>query len=144
MIKKNLKILIIISFIFILIGCSDSSLDKDNPLGLTLSVSDVSNTGLKLTCNQSDSDLKEEVTTDLKYWVEKYENGKWKELEYNGPSVHWDETVVYTIPKNGEFFWTLYWDGGMYGKLSSGQYMVKKIFKYEGEEYMYYAKFQIE
>ncbi|WP_455682855.1 immunoglobulin-like domain-containing protein [Thomasclavelia sp.] len=141
MLKIKSTKLIIISIFLMLVGCSSSSLNSDNPLGLKLSVSDVSNTGLRLTCNQSDSNLHEEVTTDLKYWIEKFENNEWVELEYTSPSVHWDETVVNMIPKNGDYFWTLYW--AFYGELSSGQYRVKKIFKYEGREYEYYAEFQI-
>ena len=78
----------------------------------------------------------------MKYWVEKYEDDEWKELKYNTPSVQWDETVVYTILKNGEFFWTLYW--AFYGELPSGKYRVKKIFEYDGNEYKYYAEFQID
>lgn len=50
-----------------LIGCFSSSLNNDNPLNLKLSISDVSNTRLKLTYNQSASHLNAKVTTDLKY-----------------------------------------------------------------------------
>ncbi|UTY39606.1 hypothetical protein NMU03_01875 [Allocoprobacillus halotolerans] len=141
MLKKIIITIFSISLIFMLIGCSHSILDKDNPLGLKLSVSDVSNTGLKLTCQQSNTDLQEEVTTHLKYWVEKYENGKWVELEYTR-TAHWDEVTVYTIPKNGEYWWTLFWI--FYGELPSGEYRVKKIFEYKGNEYDYYAEFEIE
>lgn len=137
--KNKFIILTIAVFIILLCGCTNSNND-DNPLGLELSVSNISDSGLKLTCIQSGKNLSGEVTTDLKYWIEEFNNDSWKELEYISP-VHWDETSIFTIPQNNQYFWTLYWP--FYANLSSGNYRVKKIFNYKDKEYVYYAEFEI-
>lgn len=137
--KTNIFVIVGLIFVILLTGCTQLK-NNNNPLGLELKVSDVSSTGLKLTCLQSNTSLNEEVKTDLKYWVEKYENDVWIELEYNSP-VHWDETASFTIPKNGEYYWTLYWS--FYGELPNDKYRIKKIFNYKNDDYIYYAEFQI-
>lgn len=139
--KKRYIILIIIVFAILFSGCSYSNNKDSNPLGLELSVSNISNTGLKLICVQSGKNLIGEITTNVKYWIEKYDNDNWNELEYIS-SVHWDEISIITIPQNDEYYWTLYWP--FYGELSSGHYRVKKRFNYNEKEYTYYAEFEIE
>jgi hypothetical protein len=138
--KRENIIFIMIVFVILLCGCSSSKDNDNNLLGLKLKVSDVTDSGLKLTCTQSNKDLNGEIKADLKYYIEKYDDNSWTELEYIS-SVHWDETSIFTIPQNGEYYWTLYWP--FYGNLSKGDYRVKKIFNYENKEYVYYAEFEI-
>lgn len=63
--------MIISIFAILLSGCSYSNSEDNNPLGLELSASNISNTGLKLICVQSGKDLSGEITTNVKYWIEK-------------------------------------------------------------------------
>ena len=114
-----------------------SSINNDNPLGLEITLSNITSTQLVLTCKQSHTNFSREVTTDLHYWIQKCEDNKWKDLDYI-TQVFYDETVEFSIPKNGEYYWTLVWSG-IYG-----EYRGKKIFKYEDKEYEYYAKYKIE
>ncbi|MBS6114272.1 immunoglobulin-like domain-containing protein [Thomasclavelia spiroformis] len=141
MIKKKIKLIFLLLFLT-LSGCYSFPKNNDNPLGLELTLSDITPTQLVLTCKQSHTNFSNEVTTDLHYWIQKYEDNKWKDLEYI-TQVFFDETVEYSIPKNGEYYWTLVWSG-IYGDLTVGTYRVKKIFKYKDKEYEYYAKFKIE
>lgn len=141
MIKKRIILIFLLLFLT-LSGCHSTPKNNDNPLGLELTLSDITPTQLVLTCKQSHTNFSKEVTTDLHYWIQKYEDNNWKDLDYI-TQVFYDETVEFSIPINGEYYWTLVWSG-IYGELSAGKYRVKKIFKYEDKEYEYYAEFQIE
>ena len=113
--------------------------------GITLSVRDVSTTGLTLICIQSGGIAEGSLETGSEYWLEKNENGNWMEVKTQSEAV-WD-MMAYLIPSNTTTEWTVDWSW-LYGELSTGTYRISKTivdFKESGasESQMYSAEFEI-
>ncbi len=119
--------------------------NKDDLLGIQLSVFDVTPTGLKLVCNQSGGKPTGELTTGSKYWLDKEVNGIWEAIESIQGLAWTDEAWIINRDQNTE--WTVDWEI-IYGILPDGKYRIGKEvsdFRETGDydTYIYYAEFEI-
>lgn len=113
--------------------------------GITLSVREVSPTGLTLICTQSGGIAEGSLETGSAYQIEKNENGSWVEVKPQGEAV-WD-MMAHLIASNDTTEWTIDWSW-LYGELSAGTYRIGKTvtdFKESGasESQIYFAEFEI-
>ena len=113
--------------------------------GITLSVRDVTSTGLTLICSQNGGIAEGNLETGSEYRIEKNENGIWQEVKPQGEAV-WN-MMAYLIPSNTDTEWTIDWSW-LYGELSAGTYRISKTiidFKESGgsRSQLYFAEFEI-
>ncbi|MBR3704976.1 MAG: hypothetical protein IKM11_05775 [Oscillospiraceae bacterium] len=113
--------------------------------GITLSVREVSPTGLTLVCTQSGGIAEGSLETGSAYTIEKYENDHWVEVKPQGEAI-WD-MMAYLIASEATTEWTIDWSW-LYGELSPGTYRINKTvadFKESGasESQIYFAEFEI-
>ena len=150
--KKFVDAVIVLFLAFILVACGadkgevqgDSCNAKD--WGITLTVRDVSTTGLTLICTQSGGIAEGSLETGSAYWIEKYENGNWVELETQLEQATWD-MMAHLIPSDSSVEWTIDWSY-LYGELGEGRYRIcKSIADFKGsgdsESQFYCAEFEI-
>ena len=113
--------------------------------GITLSVREVSPTGLTLTCTQSGGIAEGSLETGSAYTIEKYENDHWVEVKPQGEAI-WD-MMAHLIASDTTTEWTIDWSW-LYGELSPGTYRISKTvvdFKESGasESQIYFVDFEI-
>lgn len=114
--------------------------------GLTLSVRDVTPTGLTLICTQSGGAPTGELQTGSPFWLEKYVGGVWEAVPLVPVCVDWT-MEAYRIPINGSLEREVNWES-LYSELPTGTYRIgKKIMDFRGagdyDEREYYAQFTI-
>lgn len=131
--------------------------------GITVTAEDVTADGLKMVFtferpadNCTNSLITSEgkyisVFTGDEYLIEKYEDGKWKEVPYKADGWVWTD-MASEMNGGSEFKFDINWKE-LYGTLESGRYRVKKtLYSYKtGETYTsytfvkyYYAYFDID
>lgn len=126
-------------------GTTDGAEGWAKDWGITLSVREVSPTGLTLVCTQSGGIAEGSLETGSAYQIEKNENGNWVEVKPQGEAV-WD-MMAHLIASNDSTEWTIDWSW-LYGELSPGVYRISKTvvdFKESGasESQIYFAEFEI-
>lgn len=126
-------------------GASDGAQSWAKDWGITLSVKEVSPTGLTLICTQRGGIAEGSLETGSEYRIEKYENDNWVEVKPQGDAV-WD-MMSHLIASNAETEWEIDWSW-LYGELSPGAYRICKTvvdFKDAGvsESQVYCAEFEI-
>lgn len=114
--------------------------------GLTLSVRDVTPTGLTLICTQSGGAPTGELQTGSPFWLEKYVGGVWEAVPLVPVCVDWT-MEAYLIPINGSLEREANRES-LYSELPTGTYRIgKKIMDFRGagdyDEREYYAQFTI-
>ena len=127
----------------------DTSLpaDEDFPdWGLTLSVKDVTNTGLTLVCTKNGGNPTGELTCGTEYHLSVLEDGAWKDVPTVIEEYAWN-SLAYHFPEgqDTEFNYTWEW---LYGKLPAGIYRLTKGFMdFRGagdyDTAMYWVEFEI-
>ena len=122
------------------------SFDKYN-WGISLSVKDVTTSGLILICTQSGGTPTGDLQTGSEYKLLVSEKGVWKEVPTRLKEYGWD-AVAYMIPKNDSREFEINWEW-LYGELPEGTYRItKEIMDFRGsgdyDEEMYYAEFEVE
>ncbi len=96
--------------------------------GLTLSVKDVTPSGLTLVCTQSGGEITGELITGESYYLMKVKNKKGKYLSnVRGGSDFDFNAVAYMIPLNTDTEFNVDWKQ-MYGELKPGTYRLVKEF----------------
>ncbi len=149
--KKFLVLLLASALVFALAACGEDNSATDGAegwakdWGITLSVREVSPTGLTLICTQSGGIAEGSLETGSEYRIEKMENGNWVDVKPQGEAV-WD-MMSHLIASNNTTEWTIDW-GWLYGELSPGTYRICKTvvdFKASGasESQLYCAEFEI-
>lgn len=127
----------------------DTSLPADEGFpdwGLTLSVKDVTNTGLTLVCTKNGGNPTGELTCGTEYHLSVLEDGVWKDVPTVIEEYAWN-SLAYHFPEgqDTEFNYTWEW---LYGKLSAGTYRLTKGFMdFRGagdyDTAMYWVEFEI-
>lgn len=113
--------------------------------GLTLSVKNVTPSGMTLICTQSGGELTGELETGSRYTLQVWENGNWVEVPIFA-EVNWTmEAYLIQKDKNAEF--ELNWEW-LYGKLPAGTYRIcKEFMDFRGtgdyDTAPFYAEFEI-
>lgn len=117
--------------------------------GLTLSVKDVTPSGLTLVCTQSGGEVTGELITGESYYLMKVKNKKGKYLPNVRGGYDFDfNAVAYLIPLNTDTEFNVDWKQ-MYGELKPGKYrLVKEFTEYRENgnhnEADYWVEFVIE
>lgn len=114
--------------------------------GISLSVHNVTPTGLTIVCTQSGGTPSGELHSGSWFVIEKYDGDKWIRVEPKADGLAWNEEA-WLITMNGSVEWEEGWEY-VYGTLSSGQYRIgKQIYDFrETGDYdtaMCYAEFEI-
>ena len=90
--------------------------------GITLSVKDVTPTGMTLVCSQSGGKITGELQCGSDYSLLVNSNGVWNAVPYLVDEVAWT-MEAYDIPLNDSIEFELKWER-LYGELSAGTYRV--------------------
>ena len=117
--------------------------------GISLSVENVSSTGLTLKCTQSGGRPKGELQTGswfvLEIWTQEY---GWREVDYlpHEYEIAWTQEA-WIIPMNDTCEWEVNWEW-LYGELPEGKYRIgKEIMDFRDagdyDSTIYYADFEI-
>lgn len=125
---------------------SDGSESYAKDWGITLTVKDVTSSGLTLACSQSGGIAKGSLETGSEYWLEKLENNVWIKVQPAADPV-WD-MMSHLIPRDETIEWNLNWTW-LYGEIGAGNYRICKTimdFADSGvsESQFYCAEFEIE
>lgn len=94
--------------------------------GITLSVKDVTPTGMTLVCSQSGGEITGELECGSDYSLLVNSNGVWNAVPYLVDEVAWT-SEAYCIPMNDSIEFELKWER-LYGELPAGTYRVVKGF----------------
>ena len=94
--------------------------------GITLSVKDVTPTGMTLVCSQSGGEITGELECGSDYSLLVNSNGVWNAVPYLVDEVAWTSEAYY-IPMNDSIEFELKWER-LYGELPAGTYRVVKGF----------------
>jgi len=94
--------------------------------GITLSVKDVTPTGMTLVCSQSGGEITGELECGSDYSLLVNSNGVWNAVPYLVDEVAWT-SEAYCIPMNDSTEFELKWER-LYGELPAGTYRVVKGF----------------
>lgn len=94
--------------------------------GITLSVKDVTPTGMTLVCSQSGGEITGELECGCDYSLLVNSNGVWNAVPYLVDEVAWTSEAYY-IPMNDSIEFELKWER-LYGELPAGTYRVVKGF----------------
>ncbi len=94
--------------------------------GLTLSVRDVTPTGLTLVCTQEGGSPTGDLQCGEDYRLIVLENGTWKDVPTVLGNFIWD-SLAYSIPKGQDREFEISWEW-LYGKLPAGTYRLTKEF----------------
>ena len=94
--------------------------------GITLSVKDVTSTGMTLVCSQSGGEITGELECGSDYSLLVNSNGVWNAVPYLVDEVAWT-SEAYCIPMNDSIEFELKWER-LYGELPAGTYRVVKGF----------------
>jgi len=114
--------------------------------GITLSVKDVTSTGMTLVCSQSGGEITGELECGSDYSLLVNSNGVWNAVPYLVDEVAWT-SEAYCIPMNDSIEFELKWER-LYGELPAGTYRVVKGFMdfRDGGDYdteTYHTEFEI-
>ena len=114
--------------------------------GITLSVKDVTPTGMTLVCSQSGGEITGELECGSDYSLLVNSNGVWNAVPYLVDEVAWT-SEAYCIPMNDSIEFELKWER-LYGELPAGTYRVVKGFMdfRDGGDYdteTYHTEFEI-
>ena len=124
---------------------TEDATDPDNPLGVTLSVKNVSPDGATIVFSQTNGNVTGNLQTGYGYRILKADgNEEW--IDVNDEETEWPEATVF-IQKEGETEFSLYW-GWLYGELPAGMYRIVKEVMDQTEDgmtekYEVYAEFEI-
>lgn len=115
--------------------------------GLTLSVKDVTPTGLTLVCSRRGGNPTGELECGTDYHLIVLEDGTWKDVPTVIEEYGWN-SLAYWIPEGQDTEFTCSWEW-LYGKLPAGTYRLKKGFMdfRETGDYdtaVYWVEFEIE
>lgn len=115
-------------------------------LGITLSVENVTSTGLTLVCIQSGGEPTGSLQTGSEFKLEVLENGEWMAVPYLNDNIAWT-AIAHLIPMEDSISWEINWER-LYGELSEGTYRIKKnIMDFRGtgdyDEEDFYVEFTI-
>jgi len=94
--------------------------------GITLSVKDVTPTGMTLVCSQSGGEITGELECGSDYSLLVNSNGVWNAVPYLVDEVAWT-SEAYCIPMDDSIEFELKWER-LYGELPAGTYRVVKGF----------------
>ena len=94
--------------------------------GLTLSVKDVTPTGLTLVCSREGGNPTGELECGTDYHLIVLEDGTWKDVPTVIEEYGWD-MLAYWIPEGQDTEFDISWEW-LYGKLPAGTYRLKKGF----------------
>lgn len=126
---------------------SSGDLEVYDPWGITLSLKDVTPTGLTIVCTQSGGEDVAELASGEYYRVEELHGDHWHECEivFEGNAAFTMEAWI--IPMDDSVEWEVDWEW-LYGELPSGTYRIgKEIRNFRGtgdfDETIYYAEFSI-
>ena len=148
--KKWLLILVALTMLVGLVACNKKDegegLDEGFPnWGLTLSVKNVTESGLTLVCTQSGGELTGELQTGSDYKLIVLKEA-WEDVPTIIEDYGWN-TIAYEVFKNGvtEFEYNWEW---LYGKLPAGTYRLVKGFTHFRESgdydtFAYWTEFEI-
>lgn len=128
----------------------DTSLPADEGFpdwGLTLSVKDVTPTGLTLVCSRRGGNPTGELECGTDYHLIVLEDGTWKDVPTVIEEYGWN-SLAYWIPEGQDVGFDYSWEW-LYGKLPAGTYRLKKGFMdfRESGDYdtaVYWVEFEIE
>lgn len=118
-------------------------MDTDFPdWGLTLSVKDVSPTGLTLVCTKKGGNPTQKLMCGTYYRLIVSENGKWKTVPTIPEETVWDD-IGYGITEERAREFELSWEW-LYGTLPAGTYrLVKEFTAGDADKAMYCVEFEI-
>lgn len=128
-------------------GATDGAEGWSEDWGITLTVRDVSPTGLTLVCTQSGGIATGRLETGSAYQLWKEDKDGFREELIPQGEAMWD-MMAYVIAPDATTEWTVDWSW-LYGELGPGTYHISKNivdFQETGESRSqpYYAKFTIE
>lgn len=117
----------------------------EHDLGIQLSVTDISPTGLTLLFSQSGGEPTGRLQTGTQFFIEEQVNGDWQEVKSIEDIVWTAEALV--IEEDGYTTMSIDWSF-IYGTLPNGKYRIGKDvddFRASGDYdiYTYYAEFEI-
>lgn len=120
--------------------------EAENLLGLTLSVKDVTNTGLTLVFQQSGGEATGELETGSDFYLEKRVDEAWERVEAQISQIDWT-TEAYLIGTDASTEMKTDWSY-LYGELPEGSYrIVKNVMDFRSggdyDTYTVYAEFEI-
>lgn len=151
--KRWMILVFIVTMVLGLVGCSRQSsgnylLDKDGNViseqsnileiesknedegmpnwGISLSVKNVTSTGVTLVCTQSGGEPTGELQTGSDYKLIVLENEVWKEVPTIMENFGWN-TIAYMVPMEDSIEFEIDWEW-LYGELPTGTYRIKKGF----------------
>lgn len=121
--------------------------ESEGTWGLSVTVEDITENGLKLKFTQSGGSPTGELETGTDYYIEYNNDGIWEEVEPVIDSYGWD-SLAYKIKADGETTFDIDWEW-LYGSLKEGQYrLVKSVMDFRDtgdfDEKLYYTIFVIE
>ncbi len=114
--------------------------------GLSMTVQDVTLTGLTIVFSQSGGEPSGELMTGCAYVLEKWDGTAWTPLPYiTEEDVAWHD-LAYNLPMDAATELTVDWEW-LYGRLSPGRYRIgKSVMDFRGtanyDTGMYYAEFE--
>lgn len=119
--------------IIVLTGCSlmennnslsSNSKESDNLFDITFELSNVSNTSATVNIVRG-SDGFGELCFNLVFWIEKYENGEWEEIDSLYEELSWD-SIASKLLEDDEAMLVIDWTN-IYGELNPGKYRIAKL-----------------
>ena len=156
--KKVLFVLTLIS-VLILASCGKKtsgevpSIIQDNlpNWGITLTVEDITSTGLTLVVTQSGGEPDGELQTGSPYHLDKLVGDKWEAVEEaplpEGVDARGWNAMAYIVPMGTSTDYEINWEW-LYGELSAGTYRLVKSFDLceygEYESFSYWVAFAID
>ncbi|MBE5930864.1 MAG: hypothetical protein E7268_07425 [Lachnospiraceae bacterium] len=124
----------------------DSATEEDADFpdwGLTLSVKDVTPTGLTLVCTQEGGNPTGDLQCGEDYRLIALEDGVWKDVPTVLGNFIWD-SLAYPIPKRQDRAFEISWEW-LYGELPAGYYrLVKEFMDFRGTADFDTAKYWVE
>ncbi len=148
--KKVLSIALVLILMATLLGCSEKNeiKPKEDILGLTMMVKDVTSSGCTIVFKHSGGDVTGNLQTGEPFVLMKKVEGVWQELSTNPLIDYAWKMIAYMIEPNGETSLETKWEW-LYGKLYKGEYkIIKEVmdFRMPGDydTYEYSAEFVIE
>ena len=160
MIKRSYLTSILILVVLFTVGCSNTSNEApQNPdngrpekiedtLGIKLTTTKITPTGLTLVFNQSGGNPTGDLQTGSMYWLEVQTDNQWVSVETlpSENDVAWT-AEAYIISMNDNTEWEVNWEW-LYGELPKGNYRIgKEIMDFRGggdyDNVTYYAYFEI-
>lgn len=145
--------LFLATVLLIVSGCNKTastsvSAAEEDEWGITLSVEEVTSSGLTLVCTQSGGNARGELQTGSPYVLERYAEGKWFPVGIKpGLDVAWT-MEGWMIERDAQTKWQVDWKF-LYGQLEPDTYRISKVIKdFRGPgkytEKTYYAEFAVE